>query len=96
MLNFLKESMKEFKHVAWPTNKETKKYFSIVSWLIASLTVILYVIGTIFYSALFISKDAINPAKLEISGGSSKNLNQKDLDLKLNPTFSTGVSLSAS
>ncbi|HBA45402.1 TPA: preprotein translocase subunit SecE [Patescibacteria group bacterium] len=34
MINFLKESIKEFEHVVWPTQNETKKYFLIVTGVI--------------------------------------------------------------
>lgn len=30
MIKFIKESVREFKHVVWPTREETKKYFIIV------------------------------------------------------------------
>jgi len=30
MIQFLKDSFREMKHVVWPTKEETKKYFMIV------------------------------------------------------------------
>jgi len=79
MFKFLKESKKEFEHVVRPTNKETKKYFSIVTGLIVVLTLFLYVVGTIFSSGLFYAKEAINPAKFK----TTNTQNSLPTDLKL-------------
>lgn len=64
MFNFFKESIKEFDHVVWPTNKETKNYFVSVSSIITVLAIVLFVIGTSFSTILFMAKDQINPIKI--------------------------------
>lgn len=64
MFKFFKESIKEFDHVVWPTNKETKNYFISVTSIIIVLTLILFLVGTAFSSILFIAKEIINPAKI--------------------------------
>lgn len=64
MINFLKESIKEFEHVVWPTQSETKKYFLIVTWIIVSLTVFLFIVSSLLSAGLFFAKDTINPAAL--------------------------------
>ncbi|MDD2565718.1 MAG: preprotein translocase subunit SecE [Candidatus Gracilibacteria bacterium] len=79
MFKFLKESKKEFQHVVRPTNKETKKYFSIVSISIIVLTLFLYIVGTVFSGGLFALKDAINPPKIQQTNTSSNT----PTDLKL-------------
>ena len=64
MINFLKESIKEFEHVVWPTQKETKQYFLIVTGVIAGLTVFLFIVSSLLSAGLFFAKDNINPAAL--------------------------------
>ena len=64
MFKFFTESIKEFEHVVWPTKAEARKYFSIVVWLIISLTIFIFLVSTIFSTVLFYAKDAVNPSKL--------------------------------
>ena len=79
MFKFLKESKKEFEHVVRPTNKETKKYFTIVTSFIIVLTLFLYVIGTGFSAWLFALKDYINPVKMQQT--QPENIQPTDLKL---------------
>lgn len=64
MFKFLKESIKEFDHVVWPTNKETKKYFISVSSIIVVITLVLFAFGSFFGAVLFMAKEQINPVKI--------------------------------
>lgn len=64
MIKFLKESIKEFEHVTWPTNKEVKNYFKVVISLIVILSVLLFLLSSFYSKSLFFSKDIINPAKI--------------------------------
>ncbi|EKD66232.1 MAG: hypothetical protein ACD_49C00059G0005 [uncultured bacterium (gcode 4)] len=64
MINFLKESIKEFEHVVWPTQNETKKYFLIVTGVIVWLTIFLFIVSSLLSAGLFFAKDNINPATL--------------------------------
>lgn len=61
MFKFISEALKEFDHVVWPTNKETKNYFVSVTSVIAILAIILFVVWTIFSSWLFLAKEQIHP-----------------------------------
>lgn len=61
MLRFLRESVKEFDHVVWPTRRETVRYFTIVVSTIAVFAVFLFVIGTTFSTSLFALRDVVNP-----------------------------------
>lgn len=80
MFKFFTESIKEFDHVAWPTNKETKKYFSIVVSLIVFLTLFLFILWTIFSSGLFFIKDKYFPSVTNIKN-SSNNITPTNLKL---------------
>jgi len=62
MINFFKESIKEFEHVVWPTQKETKQYFLIVTGVIVWLTIFLFIVSSLLSAGLFFAKDNINPA----------------------------------
>lgn len=43
-MSFIKESMKEFDHIVWPTPEETKKYFVTVVSMIVVLTIFLFIV----------------------------------------------------
>ena len=83
MINFLKESIKEFEHVVWPTQKETKQYFMIVTWIIVWLTIFLFIVSSILSAGLFFAKDNINPATLpqttQQNSNSTPDLNLEDI-----------------
>jgi preprotein translocase SecE subunit len=91
MLKFFKESIKEFDHVVWPTNKETKKYFTIVSGLITALTIFLFIVGTIFSNSLFwLGKLIRTPKAVEQTNTSNSDVKFASwADLKLTPSTTT-------
>ena len=60
-MSFIKESMKEFDHIVWPTSTETRKYFVTVVSMITILTILLFAIGTIFSVGLFAAKKQLAP-----------------------------------
>jgi len=90
MLKFLRESIKEFDHVVWPTRAETKKYLSIVLSIIVALTVILFVLGSVFTTSLFALRDAIVPPQ----AASTSTTNKTPIDLS--KLLSTGATASGS
>jgi preprotein translocase SecE subunit len=57
MFKFLKDSVREFKHVVWPTHAETKKYFTIVVILLALFGLYLFVANTVFAELLQALRD---------------------------------------
>jgi len=61
MKNFLAEAVKEFEHVSWPTNAETKKYFTVVVSMIVVLTVLLFIFSTALSAGLWGVREAVNP-----------------------------------
>ena len=58
MLQFLKDSVREFKHVVWPTRKETQKYFSLVLTLLTFFAIYLFLVSNIFSEIVFALKSA--------------------------------------
>ncbi len=61
MLRFLRESVKEFDHVVWPTRRETVRYFTVVVSTIVAFSIFLFVVGTTFSTSLFSLREIINP-----------------------------------
>jgi preprotein translocase SecE subunit len=47
MISFIKSAIQEIDHVVWPTEKETRKYFSIVTIMIGVSIVVLFTFGTL-------------------------------------------------
>jgi preprotein translocase SecE subunit len=61
MKKFFSEAIKEFEHVSWPTDAETKKYFTVVVSMIIVLTIVLFIIQSIFSAGLWSLRDTVNP-----------------------------------
>jgi len=59
MWNFFKDSVRELKHVVWPTTKETKVYFLVVLTVLILFGVYLFVANTIFSEIIFRLKNFI-------------------------------------
>jgi preprotein translocase SecE subunit len=53
MFTFIREAIQEIKHVVWPTQAETRKYFTIVTAMIISATVILSLVGLGLTTGMF-------------------------------------------
>jgi preprotein translocase SecE subunit len=53
MLKFFKESVREIKHVVWPTRAETRKYFITVLVVLVCFGLYLFIASTIFSEILF-------------------------------------------
>ncbi len=48
MIAFIKGSVRELKHVVWPTREETKKYFMMVLVTLILFGIYLFIANTIF------------------------------------------------
>jgi len=57
MLQFLKDSIREFRHVVWPTRKETQKFFGLVLALLTFFAVYLFLVSNIFSEIVFALKN---------------------------------------
>ncbi len=53
MIRFIKGAIREFRHVVWPTRKETQKYFSLVLAILAAFWIYLFIASNIFSEIIF-------------------------------------------
>ncbi|MGB2110716.1 MAG: preprotein translocase subunit SecE [Patescibacteria group bacterium] len=63
MLQFVKDSIRELKHVVWPTHAETKKYLTIVLVVLVLFGAYLFAASTVFSEVLYGIKDVVNPSE---------------------------------
>jgi preprotein translocase SecE subunit len=59
-MKFFKNSIRELKHVVWPTPTETKKYFIMVLVTLILFTIYLTITNSAFSEWLFALKKLIN------------------------------------
>ena len=52
-MKIIKEAFAELEHVVWPTRRETKSYFKIVTIFILIFTLFLFVLGYVFGETIF-------------------------------------------
>lgn len=74
MKNFFTESVRELRHVVWPTHKETQKYFGLVIAILVAFGLYLFVFNTIFSEAVFFLKDTFNPSESNYNSVTSEEL----------------------
>ena len=60
-MNFIKNALRELKHVVWPTREETKKYFVVVLAVLIAFGLFLFVFGSLFGNTLRWLKSMVNP-----------------------------------
>ena len=60
MVKFLKDSVRELKHVVWPTRQETTKYFFIVVSVLILFWIYLFIASTAFSEALLYLKNMVS------------------------------------
>lgn len=60
MIQFVKDSVRELKHVVWPTKDETKKFFMIVLTILTLFWVYLFIASTIFSETLLFLKNIVS------------------------------------
>jgi preprotein translocase SecE subunit len=58
-MNFIKDSLRELKHVVWPTTAETQKYFIIVLVVLIAFGIYLFFASTVFSESLIWLKDQV-------------------------------------
>lgn len=56
-MKFFKDSVRELKHVVWPTREETRKYLLIVVTVLTIFGIYLFIFNYAFSEALFFFKD---------------------------------------
>ena len=61
-MDFIKNALREIKHVVWPTREETKKYFVVVLSVLCAFGLYLFIVWNIFSQILFGLKEMVNPS----------------------------------
>lgn len=64
MINFFKDSVRELKHVVWPTKAETNKYFLVVVITLILFGLYLFIASITFSEALFGLKSLLNGSEV--------------------------------
>ncbi len=59
MIQFIKDSSRELKHVVWPTRAETKNYFVIVLVILILFWLYLFLANTVFSEWLLFLKNLV-------------------------------------
>lgn len=59
MIKFIKDSLRELKHVVWPTRDDTMKYFFIVLGFIVFFWLYLFIFSNIFWEFIIWLNKAI-------------------------------------
>lgn len=77
MIWFIKGAIREFRHVVWPTRKETQKYFSLVLAILVAFGIYLFIASNIFSEVIFGLKDLLG-TWTEVTGQSG--LTEEDID----------------
>ncbi|MDD2907095.1 MAG: preprotein translocase subunit SecE [Candidatus Gracilibacteria bacterium] len=60
MIQFFKDSVRELKHVVWPTKQETTKYFLIVVSVLVLFGIYLFIASTLFSEGLLYLKNMVS------------------------------------
>lgn len=60
MIQFFKDSVRELKHVVWPTRQETTKYFIIVLSVLVLFWIYLFIASTLFSEWLIYLKNIVS------------------------------------
>ena len=77
MIRFIKGAIREFRHVVWPTRKETQKYFSLVLAILVAFGIYLFIASNIFSEVIFGLKNLLG-TWTEVTGQSG--LTEEDID----------------
>lgn len=56
-MKFIKDSLRELKHVVWPTRAETKKYFLIIIIFMILFGLYLFIFNNLFSAFILMLKD---------------------------------------
>ncbi len=77
MIQFLKDAIREFKHVVWPTRKETQKFFSLVLAILIFFGIYLFIASNVFSEIIFGLKNILGS---ETVSTNSSSMTQDEID----------------
>ena len=101
MFKFIREAIQEINHVVWPTQAETRKYFTIVTIMIASATIVLSLVGLGLTTGMFamrnVTPHAVSAPVADVGAEERASRIIKELDSKSNTpsVTSTGAKTSS-
>ena len=81
MMQFLKDSIRELKHVVWPTRAETRKYFMLVVTMLTLFGLYLFAFSNIFSTIVFWLKDLIG---IESQASVSSSMSDEEIQAIIN------------
>lgn len=61
-MKFFKDSIRELKHVVWPTKEDTRKYFLAVLSILVLFGIYLFVFSTLFSEILYSIRNFVSPS----------------------------------
>jgi len=61
MVKFFKDSIRELKHVVWPTKDETRNFYIIVLTILVLFWIYLFIANTIFSEVMTSLRQFISP-----------------------------------
>jgi len=67
MIKYIKDSIRELKHVVWPTREETNNYFITVVLVLLIFGIYLFIASTFFTKSLFGLKDFVDSKKTTVT-----------------------------
>lgn len=73
-MNFIKDSIRELKHVVWPTKEDSRRYFIAVLSVLILFGIYLFIFSTIFSKTLIYLKDFVNPSNTKVNVIAPENL----------------------
>ena len=74
MINFFKDSVRELKHVVWPTRAETNKHFIVVVVMLVLFWIYLFLASILFTESLFWLKWILNTSEPSIIPAEVENV----------------------
>lgn len=91
MKHLIRDAFQELHHVVWPTGAETKKYFAIVTSVIAVCALVFFLFGSAITSALFAVRGVVAPERPYVAPQNDQNASELLKKLQKSNTGSTST-----
>ena len=93
MMKFITDSIRELKHVVWPTKEETTRYFMIVVGILVLFWIYLFLFSTLFTNWLLWVKNIVNPStQTTVTNQNTINLTPNSITTEVVSSGSTNES----
>ena len=85
---YVKDSIRELKHVVWPTREEANNYFITVVLVLIAFGIFLFIASTLFTKSLFGLKDFVDSKKTTITENIENTIDStKNISSEVKPTI---------